>query len=65
MAKETFWFKHDYDAADDDKTMLLIEQLGLEGYGIYWILYECFRRIVPVAGRVLVSDVWHGAFQYH
>ena len=43
MAKETFWFKHDYDAADDDKTMLLIEQLGLEGYGIYWILIEKLR----------------------
>ena len=43
MAKETFWFKHDYDAADDDKTMLLIEQLGLEGYGIYWVLIEKLR----------------------
>lgn len=43
MAKETFWFKHDYDAADDDKTILLIEQLGLEGYGIYWILIEKLR----------------------
>lgn len=43
MSKETFWFKHDYDAADDDKTMLLIEQLGLEGYGIYWVLIEKLR----------------------
>lgn len=43
MTKETFWFRHDYDAADDDKTMLLIEQLGLEGYGIYWILIEKLR----------------------
>lgn len=43
MSKETFWFRHDYDAADDDKTMLLIEQLGLEGYGIYWILIEKLR----------------------
>lgn len=43
MSKETFWFKHDYDAADDDKTMLLIEQLGLEGYGIYWLLIEKLR----------------------
>ena len=43
MSKDTFWFKHDYDAADDDKTMLLIEQLGLEGYGIYWVLIEKLR----------------------
>jgi hypothetical protein len=41
--KETFWFKHDFDAADDDKTILLIEQLGLEGYGIYWVLIEKLR----------------------
>lgn len=43
MAKETFWFRHDCDAADDDKTMLLIEQLGMEGYGIYWVLIEKLR----------------------
>lgn len=43
MAKDTFWFKHDYDAADDEKTMILIEQLGLEGYGIYWVLIEKLR----------------------
>lgn len=43
MAKDTFWFRHDYDAADDDKTMVVIEQLGLEGYGIYWVLIEKLR----------------------
>lgn len=43
MTKETFWFRHDYDAADDDKTMVMIEQLGLEGYGIYWVLIEKLR----------------------
>jgi hypothetical protein len=43
MSKETFWFRHDYDAADDDKTMVMIEQLGLEGYGIYWVLIEKLR----------------------
>ena len=43
MTKETFWFRHDYDAADDDRTMVMIEQLGLEGYGIYWVLIEKLR----------------------
>ena len=43
MGKDTLWFKHDYDASDDDKTMVLIEQLGLEGYGIYWVLIEKLR----------------------
>lgn len=43
MGKDTLWFRHDYDASDDDKTMVLIEQLGLEGYGIYWVLIEKLR----------------------
>ncbi|MGL5790078.1 MAG: DUF4373 domain-containing protein [Bacteroidales bacterium] len=44
MAKDTFWFPHDCNAADDDKTMILIDQLGLEGYGIYWVLIEKLRE---------------------
>lgn len=38
--KETPWFSHDANAKDDPKMMLLIDQLGLEGYGIFWILIE-------------------------
>lgn len=41
--KNAFWFKHDSNAKDDPKCVLLIEQLGLEGYGIYWILVETLR----------------------
>lgn len=44
MKKDTFWFPHDSNAADDDKTMVLIDQLGLEGYGIYWVLIEKLRE---------------------
>lgn len=44
MAKDTFWFPHDCNASDDDKTMILIDQLGLEGYGIYWVLIEKLRE---------------------
>jgi hypothetical protein len=43
MAKDTFWFSHDSNAKDDPKCMLLIDQLGLEGYGIYWVLVEILR----------------------
>jgi hypothetical protein len=42
--KDVYWFKHDSNANDDPKTILLIEQLGLEGYGIYWILIEYLRE---------------------
>lgn len=42
--KDTYWFRHDSNAKDDYKCMLLIEQLGCEGYGIFWILVETLRE---------------------
>lgn len=41
--KDAFYFPHDSNAKDDPKCVLLVEQLGLEGYGIYWILIETLR----------------------
>lgn len=41
--KDAYWFSHDCNAASDPKCLLLIDQLGLEGYGIYWILVETLR----------------------
>jgi hypothetical protein len=43
MKKDAFWFSHDSNAKDDVKSMKLIDQLGLEGYGIYWVLIETLR----------------------
>ena len=43
MAKDAYYFPHDSNAKDDPKAVLLIEQLGLEGYGIYWVLIETLR----------------------
>ena len=37
------YFPHDSNAKDDPKCVLLIEQLGMEGYGIYWMLVETLR----------------------
>lgn len=37
------YFPHDSNAKDDPKCMLLIDQLGLEGYGIFWMLIETLR----------------------
>ncbi len=42
--KDTYWFRHDSNAKDDFKCMQLIEQLGCEGYGIFWILVETLRE---------------------
>ena len=43
MAKDAYYFSHDSNAKDDPKCVLLIEQLGLEGYGIFWVLIETLR----------------------
>ncbi len=42
--KEAYYFSHDSNAKDDPKCVLLIEQLGLEGYGIFWVLIETLRE---------------------
>lgn len=42
--KDTYWFPHDCNGKDDPKCVLLIDQLGLEGYGIYWVLVETLRE---------------------
>lgn len=45
MAKDAYYFSHDSNAKDDPKCVMLIEQLGLEGYGIYWVLVEMLSNI--------------------
>ncbi len=44
MKKEAYYFSHDANAQDDPKCMLLIDQLGMEGYGIFWGLIEKLRN---------------------
>lgn len=43
MKKEAYYFSHDANAQDDPKCMVLIDQLGMEGYGIFWALIEKLR----------------------
>lgn len=40
MAKETFYFSHDYHARSDKKMVRLLAKTGLQGVGIYWCLIE-------------------------
>ena len=44
MSKDAYYFPHDSNAKDDPKCVLLIEHLGMEGYGIYWMLSETLRE---------------------
>lgn len=43
MKKDAYYFSHDANAQDDPKCMLLIDQMGMEGYGIFWSLIERLR----------------------
>lgn len=40
MAKDTFYFSHDYNARNDVKIKKLLFKHGLLGYGIFWALIE-------------------------
>lgn len=40
MKSTSYYFSHDYNAANDTKVLFLRHQLGMEGYGIYWFLIE-------------------------
>jgi hypothetical protein len=41
--KDAYYFSHDCNAQDDPKCMTLIDQMGMEGYGIFWGLIEKLR----------------------
>lgn len=44
MKKDTYYFSHDCNAQNDPKCILLIDSLGMEGYGIFWGLIEMLRQ---------------------
>jgi hypothetical protein len=41
---KSVYFGHDANAQDDPKCLFLIDQMGMEGYGIYWALIEKLRN---------------------
>lgn len=63
---EAYYFSHDADAMNDPKCMLLISQLGMEGYGAFWGLVELLRvqpeykmstQLIPaIAARFQMSE---------
>lgn len=40
MAKETFYFSHDFNARNDDKIKHLLRKHKWEGYGLFWAIIE-------------------------
>jgi hypothetical protein len=49
MKSKSYYFSHDYNAANDTKILFLRHQLGMEGYGIYWFLIE---RLADAGGKM-------------
>lgn len=41
--KESYWFSHDCDAANNPSMVALIDKYGFEGYGRWWRLLERLR----------------------
>lgn len=40
MAKDSYYFPHDYNARNDEKILELRATYGAEGYGIFWMIVE-------------------------
>jgi hypothetical protein len=58
MAKDAYYFSHDSNSQDDPKCMMLIDQLGMEGYGIFWALIEKLRNETkPWLNRYITNNV--------
>lgn len=53
MAKESFYFKHDYGARNDKKMVNLLKKEGLEGVGIYWCVVE---MLYEEGGTLMLDD---------
>ena len=59
MKKDTYYFSHDYNARNDFKILYMRQELGMEGYGIYWSLIETLAdaggilplKIIPVLAK--------------
>jgi hypothetical protein len=51
---KSYWFEHDYNAANDAKILFLRQQLGMEGYGIYWFIVE---QLVQAGGKLPLKVV--------
>jgi uncharacterized protein YdaU (DUF1376 family) len=46
MSKENgdLYFPHDFNAANDDKTVAFLSKYGSEGYGVYWLIVEHMHK---------------------
>ena len=53
MKKDAYYFPHFCNARNDSKLVKLRRVLGIEGYGMYWILME---YLAEEGGEIDISD---------
>lgn len=52
--KDAYYFPHDSNAIDDPKIMVMVSEMGLEAYAIYWILIEHLRQQPGFIGQLSI-----------
>lgn len=60
MPKETYWFKHDYNARGDRKMVAMRMKLGMKGVGLYWSIVE---MLYEENGHLMLSECERIAFE--
>lgn len=60
MAKEAYYFSHDYNARNDQKLVRLQMKHGVAGIGIYWCLIE---MLYEEGGRIMRTECERIAFE--
>ena len=61
--KDAYWFSHDGNARNDVKCIKLRRELGIEGYGIFWILIEMLRE--QPGYKIPLSNIEDIAYDLH
>lgn len=62
MAKEAYYFTHDYGARNDPKVQALLMEQGCRGIGIYWCLVE---QLYEQGGTIQLKALPGIAFSLH
>jgi len=44
MHNKSYYFQHDFNAANDEKILYLLSIYGMEGYGLYWYFIELMHQ---------------------
>lgn len=60
MAKDTFYFSHDYNSRGDRKMVNLLMKAGVAGIGIYWCIVE---MLYEEGGYLMLSECERIAFE--